>query len=659
MEPLWVALALVAHTVLLAVVMRRFLGIPVGWLRTALVAGTLMLTGGAVLTSLGTDLGLVVDGGSPAPGVSPLALTLVIVLLGAWWVALGMGLLLVAELVAPSNQGPGPISVVRGTPGWVRRNRRYATVTAIAARHGLGGFLRPGTHARTGPDEAPRIARALRLALSDAGVTFVKLGQMLATRPDLVGTEFAQELGRLQADVAAEDWATIEAVIDVELGRPHGEVFATVEHEPLAAASVGQVHAATLRDGRAVVLKVQRPRAREQARADVDIILRLADTLTRRAQWARDLDLNGLARGFVDSLEEELDYRTEAANTRAVAATLPADGHIRVPRVEEDLTTSRLLVMERMDGLPLSRARREVAAVEPQHRAALADELLGLVLRQVVEHGVFHADLHGGNVLLQPGGTLALLDLGSVGRLDRASREALGRLLLAFETDDGIAATDALLDVLDRPATLDDRALEREVGQLVTRHRLAGGSRALFTDLLRLVTTHGLRVPPQLAAAFRALGALEGTLTELDPRVDLVDASRRLGREIGRERMAPGAVRDELTMQLGRLVPVLERLPRRVEDLTRQAGDGQLTLRLRMLDHPDDRAFLAGLVHQVTTALVTLACTVLALGLLLAPGGPEVLPGLRLLPLLGSGFLLVAFSLAARVLAQAFTSRPG
>ena len=326
-----------------------------------------MLTGGAVLTSLGTDLGLVVDGGSPAPGVSPLALTLVIVLLGAWWVALGMGLLLVAELVAPSNQGPGPISVVRGTPGWVRRNRRYATVTAIAARHGLGGFLRPGTHVRTDPDEAPRIARALRLALTDAGVTFVKLGQMLATRPDLVGTAFAQELGRLQADVAAEDWATIEAVIDAELGRPHGEVFATVEYEPLAAASVGQVHAATLRDGRAVVLKVQRPRAREQARADVDIILRLADTLTRRAQWARDLDLNGLARGFVDSLEEELDYRTEAANTRAVAATLPADGHIRVPRVEEDLTTSRLLVMERMDGLPLSRARREVAAVEPQH----------------------------------------------------------------------------------------------------------------------------------------------------------------------------------------------------------------------------------------------------------------------------------------------------
>lgn len=651
---LGIALLLVAQTALLAVLMRRLLGVPVGWLRGFAVAAAVMLLGGPAMSAVGVDLGIVTPDGQVAPGSSLWGLSVVLALVAAWGVAIGLGVLLVLEVVVPSRSTPGPISVARGLPAQARRNRRYVAITGIAARHGLGGFLRPGPAT---VEDTPRVARALRLALTDGGVTFVKLGQMLATRPDLVGQDFAEELGRLQADVAPEPWNALREVVEAETGRRLPEVFAHVDPEPLAAASVGQVHAATLLDGTPVVVKVQRPGAQAQTRADLDIIERLAHRLATGTTWGRRLDVQGLARGFSVSIAEELDYRTEAENARAIRLTLPSTSQVRVPRMFAELSGRRILVMERMDGVPLSRADTELGRYSAAERRAMADDLLEVVLRQIIETGVFHADLHGGNVLLAPDGALVLLDLGSVGRLDSATRASLTRLLLAFEMDDAVAATDAMLGLLDRPGGLDDRELERALGALVTRHRIGGSSGALFSDLLRLVVDRGFQIPPQLAAAFRALGALEGTLRRLDPDLDLVTAARRLGTDLGRERLRPEAVKDELTMQLARLVPVLERLPRRVDALARQAEHGELTVRLRALDDPADREFVSGLVHQVTTSIIALACSVIALGLLVAPGGPELLPPLRALPVLGATFLLVAFALAARVLAEAFHRR--
>jgi ubiquinone biosynthesis protein len=278
--------------------------------------------------------------------------------------------------------------------------------------------------------------------------------------------------------------------------------------------------------------------------ADLDIVIRLATWLQRRTDWGRRLGILALAKGFAASLDEELDYTVELSNHAAVDADLdPRDGVV-VPHAYRELSTSRLIVMERMSGTPVSRAAPLLATMDPSLRQEMAHRLLRAVLRQVLVTGVFHADLHQGNVLVDETGRIALLDLGAVGRLDSGSRDALALLLHAVERRDSVAATDAVLDLLDRPADLDDRAFERELGQLLQRFAGAGGggSTGMFQALFSLVIRHHFAVPPQVAAALRALGALEGTLWSISPQVDLVAAARKEGRSVLASRFGPSEV---------------------------------------------------------------------------------------------------------------------
>lgn len=648
-----VLLASLANAVLLGFVSRRLLGVPVGWPRTILVSLVVGQLGASGINALSRVIGL-----HPGPGDQVgFAQGLVVLLATCWMVALGLAALVVLEAIVPTGSLPNPVTWLRQWPSRRRRARRYVQVVGIATRHGLGGFLRG--RSRLSPTESTSsVARALRAALVDGGVTFVKLGQMLATRPDVVGTEVARELATLQTQVPAAPWAEVEAALAAELGRPVTEVFASVEPTPLAAASVAQVHAATLLDGAPVVLKIQRPRARAQVEADVDIVLRLARWLQRTTSWGRSLGVVGLADGFAASLREELDYRVELANTRAVEGSLRAAGSsIRVPSVYAAWSGSRLLVMERLEGQPLARAGDELAALSDERRHELADELLATVLRQVLVDGVFHADLHQGNVLLTPAGTLALLDFGAVGRLDSGTSRALGVFVHAIDRNDSVAAADALLDVLDRPAELDDRRFERELGTLVARLRTgfgSSGSAGVFGELFSLVLAHGFSVPPQVAAAFRALGALEGTLATLSPELDLVTAARSHGRVLMGEQLHPGSIRTTLEDQLLTLAPVLQRLPRRLSAIGDQLEDGRLSVRVRLLAHPDDCTFVEESLRQLTVTLIATACAVCGVLLVVADSGPMMLPQLRLFTFLGATLFFFAFVLAARALARVF-----
>ena len=655
MSELFVGAAFVVNALLLGLVSRRLLGVPVGWPRTLLVAACLSAGGNGVLGPIARRLGVMDERGELVS--ASLAVTVLLAtLLLAWAIAVGLAVLVVLEALAPTGSLPDPVGLIRDLPARQRRARRYTQVVGIAARHGLGGFLGAGARPRAG--DPSRVARGLTRALPEAGVTFVKFGQMMATRPDLVGDEMARELGALQADVPAVPWPQLRPALEAGLGRPLAEVFSAVDEEPLAAASVGQVHGARLLDGTPVVVKIQRPGAAAQVSADLDILRRLGTRLERSTGWARALCLGAVIDGFAASLAEELDYRVEAANARAVAGSLPWGQHVvHVPTVYAECSGRTVLVMERVDGVPLSRAEARLAALPAERRRALAEGLLAVVLRQIVRTGIFHADLHGGNVMLRDDGSLALLDLGSVGRLDRTAREGIGRLLLAVDRDDSVAAADALLQVLDRPAALDDRVLERELGGLIARYRHGLGplgAAGLFPDLFRLVMRHGFAIPPRVAATFRALGALEGTLVTLDPGTDLVTAARRAGADLAAEERQPTQVRAAMEDQLLRLLPMLERLPRRVDAITGALESGQLAVGVRLLADADERRFVAGLAHQLTMTLMAAAASIVAAVLLVAPASPELSPGIGVYPVVGSIFLLVAVVLAARVLVLAF-----
>jgi ubiquinone biosynthesis protein len=458
-------------------------------------------------------------------------------------------------------------------------------------------------------------------------------------------------------------------VIAQSLGTPVGQVFAELKPEPAAAASIAQVHKARLRcdDGAdvEVAVKVQRPAIRATVEQDLDILLRLAIRLEHRAQWARAVGTAGVARGFAAAMREELDFRVEARNMAAIAATWAsqqraASGSVSVvlPAVHEQLCTEHVLVIEWLDGISL-RAAGQLIDDRALDRTELTRALLRSMVYQITEGGVFHADPHPGNVLLLTDGRLALLDFGSVGRLDAQQRSALQNLMLALGRGDPAALRDALLDLVTRTEEIDEWQLERALGQFMARH-LAGGTAAtaeMFTDLFRLASRFELAVPPEIATVLRALATLEGTLSLLTPGLDIAAEARQYAADQMAGQLFPHAVQKTAADELAALLPVLRRLPRRFDRVSGAVEQGRLSLNVRLFADERDRRVVTGLANQLLLTLLGAASGIVAAMLLGTPGGPKVAPGVSLYQLIGYNLLLIAAIFALRVLFTIFRNR--
>ncbi|MFE3389692.1 ABC1 kinase family protein [Streptomyces anulatus] len=620
---------------------RALLGAAVGWfvaIRIAFAALPQMRTTGQALAL-----------GIPIAGVA-LITTLVTIF--------------VAELVRPSGKGWG----VFGWNGAVRRRldrgRRYGQISRIAVRHGLGPYLggRRVQHSRSDQRDV-RLARSLRHALEDAGVVFVKLGQLLSTRPDLLSPAFIDELSRLQSQVAPADSSEVEAVLREDLSAASWDVV-SVEPVPMAAASVAQVHRATLRtdDGETVdvVVKVRRPGALPLLERDLDIIARVAGSLERRAGWARRMGVLELVRSYAVALRDELDFRIEARNIATVAAAGGATSdHVALPYVYEKLCTRRVLVMEQMDGTPLGSAARLLADC-PTDRTVLGRALLGSLLGQIMLGGVFHADPHPGNVLLLRDGRLGLLDFGSVGRLNGSLRVGLQHLLLAIDRGDPAAACDGLLELVARTDDIDEARLERSVGQLIAKHCMASGTTAdveMFTDLFALISSHGLAVLPEIAAVFRALATLEGTLGLLSPGFSIVDESRQFMAAKVAEQFSFPPKSDDLVSELMTLLPMVRRLPRRVDRIVSAVEQGRLSVNVRLMADERDRRVIYDIVHMIALVFVGATTGVMAVMLLGTSNGPQVTSAVTLYQVFGYNLLVISTLVGLRLLYTIFRAQ--
>lgn len=647
--PIQIAFGLVV-VVLLGFMAQRLLGLRLGTTR-------LILTGvfaAVVFPLIMIAIGRAVGGGEVDAQQGP-ELFWFSLLSAVLTVLAAMAFIVVIEAFIPLGTIPPATVWGRGFRGRFNRARRYWQIIGIAFRSGLVSYVRGGrTSALAVSSGRTQLGKTLTTTLNTAGVTFVKLGQSLATRRDLLPVEVTAQLSSLQDQAEPVPWPEVRTVLAAELPASVEDLFAEFETHPLAAASVGQVHLAKLHDGTEVVVKVQRPGIRPIVERDLDIAERLASRLEATTDWGRKIGVKTLAEGLGTALREELDYRVEVDNIVAVARSTTRDHTIRLPSPHLPLCTERVLVMERLHGKPIAKVAAEL---DPETRERLAHTLLDCLLRQIVLDGVFHADPHAGNILVTDDGELALLDFGSVGRLDGALREALQRLLLGVDRSDPLAVSDALLELVPRPDEIDQQMLERDLGRFMAKYADGGTSSAgvrMFGDLFKIVADHGLAIPPEVAAVFRCLATVEGTLTLLAPSFDLVVETKQLAAQYLGEQLQPDRLRQSVTDELSALVPILKRLPRRIERIASATENGRLSVNIRLFADERDRGVMRDMMHEALLAFLAATTGLMAVLLIGTDGGPRMTETVSLYAFIGYNFLAISAILALRVLAQIF-----
>jgi ubiquinone biosynthesis protein len=406
----------------------------------------------------------------------------------------------------------GAIVRVAAAKGWQRHVERL----------GLGRLTGgEGAKATAPASEAQR----LREALQELGPTFVKFGQMLATRSDLFPETFVSELAQLRSRVAPFPGETARAIVERELGAPVGKLFAAFEETPFAAASVAQVHRATLSDGRAVVVKVQRPGIEETVASDLALLRYAARLLDRHVAQLRQYSLPALVEEFADMITQELDFTREAANAERFAEANANEPAVWVPPVFWPLSSRRVLTMEHSTGRTIDAHRPS----DPAERRRLAAELMRLFLTQVFEHGVFHADPHAGNVFVLDDGRLCFHDFGALGLLNPRDKENLRQLFLAVIARDPAWLADIYLAMGGVEGAVDHAAFVRDLGKALETYYVAGGRgqsfSAILAEFVRLGREHRIRLVREGALVAKAFMTVEALAHELDPSFDAIDAS--------------------------------------------------------------------------------------------------------------------------------------
>jgi ubiquinone biosynthesis protein len=454
------------------------------------------------------------------------------------------------------------LKTVDGLPARVRDLRRLQEVARVLVRHGFGALVAgleiPGVVVPK--DELATPERAVA-ALRELGPTFVKLGQVLSTRPDLLPEEYVAALASLQDDAGPMPLPKVLGVLVDELGPGWREHVATFDEVPIATASIAQVHGAVLGTGEEVVFKVQRPDLERTIRSDLHILQFIAGRAAVEFPELLAADLDGMLAEFQRSILSELDFLEEARNQQRIAENFEGDDRVRVPRVHAALTTRRVMCQERLRGVKISQAR------EAGHdMAALGERAISVVFDMLFVHGFFHADAHPGNVLVLPDGTIGLLDFGMVGRLTAQMRNDVIFIIFALDRGDYRTIARLFYEIALKPHRVDYRAVERTTVEVMEKYWSGNSIKDMrigpfFVELARGASVLGARMPPDYTMFFKALVTVEGLAKSLLPEVDPVAAAAPYFERMIRDRVHWDRLQSDALYHLLTLSSVLRRLP--------------------------------------------------------------------------------------------------
>jgi ubiquinone biosynthesis protein len=517
------------------------------------------------------------------------------------------------------------VTSVRGITTAIKDVGRLREIGGVLARHGFGEAvdrlglaetiglrnLAPQRHEGEAP---PSTAKRIRMAIEELGPTFVKLGQILSTRPDLIPAELIAELQHLQDDVPAVPFEQIRAQIEAELGGPLDAHFASIDETPLASASIAQVHRAVLlHETEQVVVKVQRPAIARRIDADLNILHFLARQVELRLPDLALMDPVGIVTEFERAIRRELDFSQERRNIARFTQNFKDFDGVRAPRVYDAVSTTRLLTMEFAEGFKITLAAERLG-LDPYE---LAPRMLRALLKMIFQDGYFHGDLHPGNILIQPGGGIVLIDFGLVGRLTPRQREHILDLLIGLTRQDWSLVARTFFDLgIKVPGVIYDfEAFEADVVDVMERH-LSGRTLSeidvggYFGDLVEGAIRHQIKMPPTYTMVFKALMTVEGIGKTLAPDINLVDEAQPFVVELAAERYSPNRLMREAIDGLDGLGRFLRAFPHQANQLLRDLSEGRLSVRVEPAGLQDAISAARAIARRRNRAVVASACIV-------------------------------------------------
>lgn len=530
-----------------------------------------------------------------------------------------------------------------------RHMQRYRQILTILFKYGFGDlidilkieqYLEIGwnmvSRKRREIIESLSRAERVRMALEELGPTFVKMGQILSTRPDLLPAEFIQELPKLQDEVSPFPLSEIKKIIEKELGKPVEQIFSLFEEQPLAAASIGQVHRAQTFDEQEVVVKVQRPGIQQIIQVDLEIMLHLASLMEKHIEGWDIQQPTKIVEEFANTLEKEIDYSIESAYMERFARQFENEPTVYVPKVFHEASTSRILTMEYISGVKTSDLDR--LEQENLDRTTIARQGFDLIMKQIFVHGFFHADPHPGNIFVLADNVICYIDFGMMGRIDLKSREDFADLISSISQRNEAKATDAILRLMIFEEEPDYNSLARDVAGFMDQHCYRPLKEVelgkLLHQMLEMVARHHMRIPQDLFLMTKALSTVEGIGRKLNPDFDVIEQAGPFVRQVLLNRFGPRRIAGNIADTTTNLFHLLRETPGEVREILKMIRRGKVKIEfehkgLEQMYSSNDR-----ISNRLSFAIV-LASLIIGSALIVLSGIPPKWYGIPVIGLAG------------------------
>ncbi|WP_338469580.1 AarF/ABC1/UbiB kinase family protein [Niallia sp. XMNu-256] len=509
-----------------------------------------------------------------------------------------------------------------------KHRHRYHEITNAFLRNGFSYFVYriglsnqvfPKVHDAKERMSINTIGIKLRQVLQELGPTFIKIGQIASTRRDLVPSEIAEELEKLQDQVAGFPFQKVREIVEMELGESLENLFLEFDKTPIAAASIGQVHHAVLRTGEHVAIKVQRPDIRTTIETDLEILDDVARLMEANLAWAKTIRIRKMITEFANSLRAELDYGTEGRNGERIAKQFSDFPEVVIPKIYWDYTTNKVLTMDFIDGIKVSHVSK--LQNEGYNLKSIANRVVNSMLHQILMEGFFHGDPHPGNVYILPGNKIAYIDFGMVGRLSEDTKFHFASLVIHLQNGNTKGLMKTITAMGLHSSGSDTNLLYNDVDMFVMKYSDVPLSQISIGDalkeLLDLIYRHQIQVPADLSNLGKTLFLVESIVSELDPELSIVVTIKPFGEKLLRKRYEPKNMLKNSWSDIIETAGVIAKIPKNLKDLTDTIGNGKLHFEMSITEMKDFLQRMDRISNRLAFSIILLSFSILMVGLII------------------------------------------